>query len=80
MISSATFQRSPMPPTNEPPTGYESPDAARDGGWLGQVPPPPEPPVAATPKAPPSYANPQAAPDPWISPPPLYTDDPTLFG
>lgn len=41
MISSALTVRAPLrePQPPVPPTGYESPQDARDGGWLGQVPP-----------------------------------------
>ncbi|MCW2961863.1 MAG: hypothetical protein JWM25_1852 [Thermoleophilia bacterium] len=65
--------------TPPPPTGHESPGDARDGGWLGQVPPstPPTPPPVTTPSSP--YANPHLAPDPWLAPP-LEGTDPTLFG
>ena len=52
MISSATSiriaHREPQPPV--PPTGHESPGDARDGGWLGQVPPP----AGSTPTTPPA--------------------------
>lgn len=50
MISSAiglsVALREPQPPATA--TGYESPRAGRDAGWLGQVPPaaPPTPPAA----------------------------------
>jgi hypothetical protein len=78
MISSI---RHTLPP--QPVTGYESPSEARDAGWLGQVPPPPEPdPTCGCPPRAeePVYANPQLAPDPWIADPVLPGTDPTLFG
>lgn len=69
----------PYPP--QPPTGHESPSEARDNGWLGQVPPAPEPTApACPPKEPSPYANPHLAPDPWHADPPLWGGDPTLFG
>ena len=84
MISTSAIarvaERAPSTPTPRP-TGYESPGEAREGGWLGQVPPPNAPPA---PRCPPTdapvYANPQIAPDPWLEPGHLFPHDPTLFG
>lgn len=70
--------RAPSPPTL--PTGFESPQEARDGGWLGQVPPPDPTPPAPAPPSEPQFANPQLAPDPWKYDEPLFPSDPTLFG
>ena len=51
MITSALTVRTPLrePQPPAPPTGHESPQDARDGGWLGQVPPAGPP---ATPRRP----------------------------
>ncbi|MCW2925074.1 MAG: hypothetical protein JWM98_2478 [Thermoleophilia bacterium] len=83
MISAPSARSCYVPPTPPaPPTGYGSPIDQQEEGWLGQVPPPPPTPPApacAQPEAP-TFAIPQLAPDPWLEPPALYPDDPTLFG
>lgn len=88
IVSSASitrvFELPPPAPATAPTTGIESPGAAREDGWLGQVPPPSAPPPPCS--CPHDdgnvrYAVPALAPEPWAADDTLGgAVDPTLFG